>query len=466
MKKNLKERLFHSIGATSLGPAVTAVIQLVSVPVYLHFWGPKLYGEWLVLSAIPIYLGLTDFGFGAVAGSDMTMLVARGEKSAALEVFQSTWVLTTTVSVMFGICAALALWTLPIEKWFRITLLSRGQVVVILCVLCVYVLLDLQWSVVAAGFRCDGNYALGTVLGNIVSFVANASGVMVVVFHASPVIAAVTLVIARMLGNWSCQIVMRRKSSWLHYGYRYARFGAIKRLVTPALAYMAFPAGNAFIFQGMTLVVGAVLGPIAVVMYSTLRTLTRFAYQPVAMIAGSIWPELSVAFGAGNRLLARNLHRCACQASLGSSIAAIVFMTIFGDAIYGRWTHHKVIMDHHLFYILLAEVLANSIWSTSSVVPLACNQHKRQAMIYLAATALSLPLGYLLMLWLGLSGAGVSLLLADVCMIGYVLRHSLTLVQDRPQAFLLALFRTPTLGTDGVGMPAESRLSLPSNAQQ
>lgn len=70
--------MLHAIGATSVGPVLTAAIQLVSVPVFLHFWGPKLYGEWLVLSAIPIYLGLTDFGFGSVAATEMTMQVARG----------------------------------------------------------------------------------------------------------------------------------------------------------------------------------------------------------------------------------------------------------------------------------------------------------------------------------------------------------------------------------------------------
>ena len=113
MKRNLKYRLFHAIGATSLGPIVTAIIQLVGVPVFLHFWGPKLYGEWLVLSAIPIYLGFTDFGFGGVAANEMTMLVARGEKSAALEVFQSTWVLTTAVSVSFGLCVALGVMGTP-----------------------------------------------------------------------------------------------------------------------------------------------------------------------------------------------------------------------------------------------------------------------------------------------------------------------------------------------------------------
>ncbi len=445
MKPNLKYRLFHAIGATSLGPVLTAVVQFVGVAVFLHFWGPKLYGEWLVLSAIPVYLGLTDFGFGAVAANDMTMLVARGEKSAALEVFQSAWVLTTVVSVSFGFCVALGLWALPMEKWLKVTLLSRGQVSAILCVLCVYVLLDLQWSVIAAGFRCDGNYAIGTLLGSIAMFLTNASSIVAVIWHASPLGVALTLVAVRLLGNWSCQIVLRRKSPWLRYGYHYARVGVIRKLFGPAIGYMGLTAGNSFNYQGMTIIVGATLGPISAVMFSTLRTLTRFATQTVYMVANGIWPELSVAFGAGNRQLARNIHRCACQASLGLCFAAVLFLVVFGDGIYGHWTHHKVVMDHRLLYVLLMEVLANSFWFTSSIVPLACNRHQRQAVVYLVATAVSLPAAYLLMSWLGLVGAGISLLIVDLCMVGYVLHHSLALLNDTLFNFSCALFRAPSL---------------------
>ena len=116
----------------------------------------------------------------------MTMLVARGEKNAALEVFQSAWLLTTLVSVSFGLCVALGLWALPIDKWLKIARLSRGEVSAILSVLCVCVLLDLQWAVIAAGFRCDGNYALGTLLGNLIVFLTNASSIVAVACHASP----------------------------------------------------------------------------------------------------------------------------------------------------------------------------------------------------------------------------------------------------------------------------------------
>ena len=421
------------------------MIQFVGVPVFLHFWGPKLYGEWLVLSAIPIYLGLTDFGFGSVAANEMTMKVARGERTAALEVFQSAWTLTTAVSAFFGLCVVMGLWAIPIERWLNLTVLSKGETRAILCILCASVLLDLQWTLVAAGFRSDGNYALGTLLGVAVTFATNASSIIVVAFHASPLIVAIVFLGVRLLGNLVCQVILERKSPWLHYGYRYSRFSIIRKLFGPAIAYMALAVSSSFSFQGMTIVVSVVLGPIAVVMFSTVRTLTRFAYQMVDMITNSVWAELSVAFGAGDKLLARNLHRCACQASLGLSTSAALLLALFGNAIYVRWTHYKIAMDHRLFYLLLVEVLASSFWVTSSIVSIACNRHERQAVIYLAATALSLPAAYFLIPVFGLAGAGIGLLMVDLCMIAYVLPHSLALLGDTPAEFFSALFRAPSL---------------------
>jgi O-antigen/teichoic acid export membrane protein len=445
MNHSLNRRLLHAVGATSLGPILTAIIQLVNVPVFLHLWGPKLYGEWLVLSALPVYFGLTDFGIGSVAGNEMTMLVARGEKDSAIEVFQSTWLLTTCVSFSFTTVVALCIWVLPLERWFNLVVLSRGQIISILCVLCIYVLLDMQWTVMAAGFRCDGNYALGTLIGNIVRLVANTSAVVAVALHSSPVTVAITLVAFRLLGNRAGQIALRRKSPWLHYGYKHARFSAIRKLFGPGVAYLAFPAGNAFILQGMTVLIGSTLGSVAVVVYSTTRTLTRFVYQLVDMITNSVWAEMSAAIGTGDMLLARNLHRAACQASLGLSFGAVPVLAILGKTIYGLWTHHKVVMDQTLFYLLLVEVLANAFWFTSSVVSISCNRHARQAMLYIATTAASIPIAYLLMLRMGLPGVGVSLLIVDLAMIVYVLANSLAILHDTPLEFARALFRAPSL---------------------
>src|SRR5260370_29677298 len=96
----VRGRLIRGFGATALGPVVTAIVQIVSVPVFLHFWGVKLYGEWLILSAIPTYLMLSDMGFGSVAGNDMTMWLPSRDRDGGLETFQSPWVLINGSSLL------------------------------------------------------------------------------------------------------------------------------------------------------------------------------------------------------------------------------------------------------------------------------------------------------------------------------------------------------------------------------
>src|SRR3984957_16438478 len=103
----LRQRLMRGLGATALGPVVTALIQLGSVPILLHVWGVARYGDWLLLSAIPSYLTLTDLGFGDASGSEMSMSVAANDRNRALETFQSSWALVSAVSFMILFLAGL-----------------------------------------------------------------------------------------------------------------------------------------------------------------------------------------------------------------------------------------------------------------------------------------------------------------------------------------------------------------------
>src|ERR1700676_1377462 len=109
-RSGLPRRLLHGLGANSLNPIVAAAIQLGSVPLLLHAWGVAKYGDWLILSAIPSYLSLSDIGFGDASGSDMTMRVAAGDRKGGVETFQSSWVLISVVSLCVGLLASIAVW--------------------------------------------------------------------------------------------------------------------------------------------------------------------------------------------------------------------------------------------------------------------------------------------------------------------------------------------------------------------
>jgi O-antigen/teichoic acid export membrane protein len=438
----LRSRLLKSFAASALGPVVTSVFQVITVPLYLRSWGTHLYGEWLILAAVPAYLSLTDFGFASVAAVTMNIDVAGGRKDQALTTFQCAFALTAVIGlVMLSLIVASTL--LPLKQLLGLTIMSEAQTRVIFVLLSLWILVALQSNLNQAGFRGDGNYAFGVMSVNIVRLIEAIAVSIAVILKASPVcVAAIMLVnstVGMLVNRWSLRI----KSPWLKFGFKYADAKRTKELVVPALGYMAFPIGDAVSLQGMTLAIGMVLGPVAVVAFSTLRTLTRLVIQAIRIIMYSISPEISAAQGAGDLKETRRLHQISCQLSLWTSMIAAVALAFGGDFILRLWTHNRVSMNHPTFWMLLGVVVANSVWHGSSALMLASNQHSKAGGVYLVVTVLSLGLAVALMEHFKLPGAAAALLLVDLIYGPYVVRASLTMLDEPVWTWLRGIAHVP-----------------------
>jgi O-antigen/teichoic acid export membrane protein len=141
---------------------------------------------------------------------------------------------------------------------------------------------------------------------------------------------------------------------------------------------------------------------------------------------------MSAAFGAKAMDIARMLHRRSCQISLLLCLSITLGVAFLGDWIWRVWTVGKVPTDPVLLDIMLLQMVVSAFWFTSSVVPMATNQHQRMARAMLAATCLALVLAWLLMHVgsLGLRGAAIALVAGDLFTAFYVLRESLQLLDE------------------------------------
>ncbi len=444
-RKGVHKRLAAGFGVNLLGKGTSTLIQLVSVPIFLRHWGVDLYGEWLVLNSIPSYFNLSDVGFGSTAGNEMTMLMAANKQEEALDVFQSVLALTTVISATVGGLFMALVWFLPFDRWLHINSISRHDTNLVILMLALSVLLSMQETLLQAAFRCVARYAFGTLLKNIVQL-SSFAGVSIVVLSGGGVVAAAkTFALINAAGTLMLWIMLRRSVPWIRYGITHAHWSTLRRLAGPAISFMAFPVGNALNLQGMLLVVGHVLGPTAVVIFSTARTVSRVAIQFMEMIKNTIWPEMSIAVGAGDFALARSLHRRACQISIFAATAIVVTMAVIGPTIWRRWTVHKFATDSVLLDLMLLLVLFSSLWSTSSVALSATNRHQRLAATYLTATMLSLVCAYILATKFGLHGVAVALMAGEIFMAVHVLRASLAFLGDTFSGFTAALFSIPRL---------------------
>jgi O-antigen/teichoic acid export membrane protein len=443
MDTSTKRRLLLGFISNWVSRLATTIVQLVQVPVFLHFWSVPLYGEWMIVTAVPSYLNVSSLGFGNVAGNEMTMMTARGDREGALRAFQSCWWLITAICSVCMLLFGIALYLFPISEYLKLHQMGPTDTKWIIFYLGCSVLLGQLETLLQSAYRCVGRYPYGSFIKSVLSLAAFGVMLIPVCLGGGARVTALVFALANALGTFALCLMVRRDIPWIRYGWSHARLAEVRRLAAPAFAFMAFPIGNAFNLQGTLLAVGYALGPTSVVVFGTARTVSRVALQMVQMVNSTFWPEMSSAFGANDIPLIRSLHRRACQMALLMAVAVIAAMTAFGPWFLHRWTGGHVPPSRPLLSVLLLVVVFYSLWATSSTLVAAINKHQKLAAWYLAGTSITVVLTYLLARRYGLYGAAASLLVSELVMNLYVLPESLRLSHDNFPAFFASLFEYP-----------------------
>ncbi|WP_367027025.1 lipopolysaccharide biosynthesis protein [Methylococcus sp. ANG] len=444
MSQNLRQKVIRALQANVFGQCVNIIIQLLSVPLFLKFWGAERYGEWLILSAIPSYLALSDLGFTTVAANEMTMSNARGDRAQTLATYQSTWVLLTLVSVAIMVAFPLLVYSVPLGHWLGVHTLARDDMLLAVILLGAGVCVTLQSGLVSALFRCEERYGKGIAYFNLLRLL-EFGGTAVALLHDGGVVMVAAMILAiRISGVAMIYAIAHSFASWAKPGFRHASSRTIKTMVGPALAFLAFPLSNALNQQGFLMVIGAQLGPTAVVTFSTLRTIVRVVMQAANVINSSIWPEVSSAFARNDLRTFRELHRRACQASLWIALMCLGALAGIGPWLLRVWTSGAVAMQYECYLILLLGMAVGVFWLSSSMLQLAINQHKKMALVFVLASVMGVLLSTRLTSTLGLTGAAVAALGFEVAVALFVLPRSLALSRDNARNFWHAMVVWPS----------------------
>jgi O-antigen/teichoic acid export membrane protein len=442
--KALASRLTKGLGAQGYSQAVQIFIRLAEVPLLLGFWGTRLYGEWLMLAAIPAYLAIADGGFAGVASREMSMRSGAGDRSGALSIFQSTWPLLLLTSLFIGSLALVAVMNVPLHEWLGFKVMDPNTTKLVTLLLVAHVLVGFQGGLVNGGFWCEGRYAMGEVLVTTMYLMEFGGLALAVALGGGPVKAAVGYLGGRIGGLFLMRLGLYRAIPWLRYGWRFAALREVRHLAWPAFASLAFPLGNTLNIQGMRLVVGLVIGPPAVVVFSTIRTLARLAMQPSAIINRLLEPEMALAYGGNRHDVFRSLFNRSCQVALWTCAASCVVLGVFGEWVLGIWTHGKVAMEWPLYTLLLLSAAINAIWYTALMAAYATNRHVRVALVYSAVYGGgAFVLAYIFVNYSDLSGVGLALLLSEIAMAPYVLMKTFRLTGESWTSWSSQVARPP-----------------------
>lgn len=407
-------RLLPGIGANLYGQAVTVAVQLLSLPGFLHAWGPARFGEWLLVSAATSVLSLADCGLMVASGNAVTMAIARRDTAGAGQIFGQTFRLVSIIALAVGLAASITSWMLP-QATFGADPSQAEDARLAAIALCAAALASLPLGMLELGFRADGAYARGFTATSTVRLIETGVALAIASFGGGLAAAGLGLLLVRLTGTSVVGSMLRRQAAWVRTSARTGpnRLGP---LLAPALAALAVPAGLALSLQGFTLAAGAVVSTTAVATLVAARTVTRVLVQTIVLVNHALMPEMAIAAGL------RDHHRTTALLRFNLGLALVLLLpgwavlVVIGPALTVQWTGGAVRPDPVFFSLMATAALIHGCWLSTSNLMLAVNRQSEYAYRFVVVAAGCCGLALYLGRTFGLDGLAVASLAGEGCM--------------------------------------------------
>jgi len=321
-----------------------------------------------------------------------------------------------TVITLFNPAAAL-----------HITQTSHSTVIIILAILAFQIVITLPQSVLLRVYFAVEMLPRGVMLLNfmqLMSLILVAGGLWL--RWGMVAIALLQVIPYGLIAGIALWDLHRKFPQFKVLSLREADFTLGMSFIKPSLHFFLIQLTQVFSIQGMVIIIGMVLGPIQVVLFSTLRTMVNLIRSFLDQLSQAAWPEMTRLDANGDIDKFLLLFRLILRSTL---IAAIFFITIFhfyGGAIYHFWLRKTVpfqqpVMD--LFLIYMGQFI---FWLACSHPLQATNRHHTFSKMLAISSLLTVALAY----WAGqhwqLPGIVSAMIIGDLALpfwfVPYLLR--------------------------------------------
>lgn len=373
-------RLLLGVGANFLGKVWVLLLQMLAVPVFIASWSVEGYGIWLMLTAIPTYLALSDFGLATAARADLTAMIAEEKRDQALTAFQSVWAFLSVISAgIAAVCALAVVAILFLNETTTNLVFTPNQIAVAAVFIIGAATLNIQMNILKVVFESSQRYALGTIAFDLAFLATSVSAITVAIMGGDIVFAALAQLVTRLISLFFYVVISRRFVPWCLPGFKHVKVSEIKRLLNPSVAAIALQGANSLGLQGVVLTLGFAFNPSVVALFATARMITRIPLQFSSLLTRASLPELTRAKTLGQADLAKKLSLLNVLTATLVMGTAWLILSFFGPQILFWISKGNLNADNWIFVLLGLAALFSAMWSALGASLMSVNRHGEYA---------------------------------------------------------------------------------------
>jgi len=395
--------------------------QLFLVPLFLSHWTPREYGVWIGIGAAGSLIQFLDFGhhnyigsealrLGAQSRDDLSKLYGSGIRIALMA---SVVELAVVVSLVWhGVLGAL----LGEQSVGDPLLRDAGLILILQSTLW---LVQGNWSSVAGRVLSPFGYfphiawfqasvPVATAIAQAVALMLGGKLLAVgVAYHA-------TFALCSWVGtSYIRRVIARERLSERDPSYAFGIVNYARSLVLSARGALEMLRQEQF-----RLVIAPLVGPAALVLFMTTRTIANVAVAGLGTIAVPLTPELARYLNLRDAARSASVMSLVWLVLVGVLAPAAVAAPFFIEPAFTAWTRGQVQFDAVLFAIFSAGVLLFAFSQPTISVLQSLNRVALQVVVSVVATTAALTGTFIFAPAVGVRGAAGSLLAGELIVCG------------------------------------------------
>ena len=334
VKKNIIGSLFVK--------GCSIVISLLIVPLTLGYVSSDMYGIWLTLSSIMMWLNFFDIGFTLGLKNKLAEAISLGNMQRGKELVSTTYFIM--ISIFVPLCIVLEI-IIPYIDWASFLNVSSSynpDIIKTLHILaacfCVQMIVNVLTAVLAAYQKVALSSAF-PVIGNFISLFI----ILFLTKYCPPSLSMLALSVSTipiLVVIIASFILYSRKFEAVAPAWYFVRKGYIKDLFNLGSKFFLIQIQVVVLYQCTNILISNLSGPNDVTSYNIAYKYITISMMILTIIMAPLWPAFTDAYTKQDYTWMKNVYRKMCK--LWGVLAIIVILMIFASPIvYKLWIGNK-----------------------------------------------------------------------------------------------------------------------------
>ncbi|MDR0940079.1 MAG: oligosaccharide flippase family protein [Mediterranea sp.] len=403
VKRNIVASLFIK--------GISIVVSLMLVPMTLGYVNSEMYGIWLTLSSIMLWLNFFDIGFTLGLKNRLAEAIALEDWKLGKSLVSTTYFMMVVIFIPLLLLLELAIpyidWTQFLNVPAKYAPDIRNALYVLVVCFCLQMIVNVLSSVIAA-FQRVALSSVFPVIGNVLSLIV----IFILTKTAAPSLQVLALAISVM------PIIVFVIASLILYGNRFnkvkpsiycIKFSQIKDLFGLGLKFFLIQIQVVVLFQATNILISNLSGAEEVTSYNIAYKYLSVAMMVYAIILSPLWPAFTDAFTKKDYEWMRNIYRKMSFVYLVSMVVLLV-MAFLSPIAYHVWIGEKASIPWTMTACVAIYVLI-STWDSLQVNMInGIGAIRLQTYVTLIGLVLHIPLSFAIGRYAGAYGVLFSMI--------------------------------------------------------